>query len=877
MPLFRFLLVFFCFLPFGLRAGVVKGTIRDTTGQPLPYVAVSVKNSSYGVNSNLNGAYFLELKPGTYTLVFSQLGLTSLEQTVTVTDAKPVVLNVTMRVSSLTLSTFEVSVKGDRDKGKEIMKQVIDKRSTYWDRVNTYQCRTYQKASLEKASNDPASRDSSLAKLKEKSKKQDSTARFQTKRKKEQKAEELKESEEALQDKRLNLIESVSETFFRAPGTFKENILAQHDFTEQRSYGGNATGGGNDGTSMSVEYGEHEIAPVQFMAENPYLLVNDAQTADFNFYRNQIDAPTIASRPLLSPAAGTAFLSYRFDFLSTFTENGKQIHKIGVNPLFRSDALFSGFIFVEDSTWAIVSVNLSVNTDVLLFCREFNIIIDYEEVAPGIYLPVRREFSYTIKEGKFNIIGNMRVDHSKYQINVQFPPKLFNDEVKHFEVDAFDKDSAYWVDNRSIQLDEKELFYIHEVDSIQAWYNSPEYKMQQDSSYNHLDVWSFLLNGVGHRNREKRYTFFIDPLIAQAVPFGVGGYRHRLGGSFNKRFSNEMLLETDGQIDYGFLNKDVRGKVGAGLTYVPLKFVRTFVRFGDYYDVVNSFASLQQVFSRSNWVRTREFSIAQRMEITNGLFGELTFEYSDQSPITDIRLEQWSQQLFGDLNTPISFDRYVKTEIRLELKYRFRQKYMIRKKQKIILGSKYPEVRFYYRKGLPGVFGSEVNFDYIEFGSIDEFKLKRFGTSSWNVLFGAFLNKKNLRLLEHKYFRGSDSFLFSDPLRSFQLLGPTLSTANTFIRINFIHHFEGAFGSKIPLFGRLKITMAVGGGTLIVPDANFYHQEIFAGFERVIRIRKQLFRLGVFAVTADNTFEKPTLTWKIGLGFYNSFTRKWSY
>jgi CarboxypepD_reg-like domain len=187
MPLIRFLLVLFCVLPFGLRAGVVKGTIRDTTGQPIPYVAVLVKNSSYGVNSNLNGAYFLELKPGSYTLVFSQLGLTTLEQPVTVTDSKPVVLNVTMRTSSLTLNTFEITTKGDRDKGKEIMKQVIDNRSTYWDRVNTYQCRTYQKASLEKASNDPASRDSSLAKLKEKSKKQDSTARFQTKRKKNRK------------------------------------------------------------------------------------------------------------------------------------------------------------------------------------------------------------------------------------------------------------------------------------------------------------------------------------------------------------------------------------------------------------------------------------------------------------------------------------------------------------------------------------------------------------------------------------------------------------------------------------------------------------------------------------------------------------------
>lgn len=862
-------------------AGVVKGTVRDTLGQPIPFVVVMVKNTSYGVNTNLDGGYFLELQSGQYHLMFTQTGLQPVDTLVTVPAGKSLVLDIVMRPSVNMMGGVDIIAKGDRDKGKEIMKKVVAKRNDYWKGVDNYKCRTYQKSSLEKIKIKKAFEDSALYSKQEEPEKDDLDSALAkldtTKRRDRKKAAKIKEQQKdrgnlqrVFADMPINLIESVTETYFDRPDRFKENVLAFHDYAPRKRYEGGEF-------NAQMDYGEHEIVPMQWDDENPYMIMSDARSMDFNFYKNYIDVPALCSRPLLSPAATGAFLNYRFEFLASFIENGKTYHKISVIPLFKEDALFSGFLFIEDSTWAIKSVNLAINPGVLLYCKEFFVIEDFSEVKPDIWLPVRREFIYTIKDGKYNIIGNTRVEHSNYEVNIDFPKKTFTDEIKHYNDSAFDQDSMYWVNNRSLQLTDKEITYIHAVDSLMAYYESEAYLNHADSAYNRITVWSFLLNGVAHRNRFTGNDWYIDPLIDQVVPFGVGGYRHRLGGKYNHDYKNGFKLETEGQIDYGFRNKDIRGKVGVGLTYYPLKFVRTFVRFGDFYDVINSYASLESVFSRSNWIRTREISISQRMEIVNGLYGELTFEYSDQFAIDNLSRSPLGDSLFGDLNTPLTFERYVKTEIRLELKYRFKQKYIIKKHRKIIVGTKYPELRFYYRKGLPGLFGSEVNFDYMELGSSDEMKIGRFGTSVWNVLYGAFLSKKDLRLLEYKYFRGSDTWIFSDPTRSFQLVGMTFNTANTFFRANYIHHFEGAFASKVPLVSKLKITGAAGGGVLMIPDADFYHTEFFAGAERIFRIREQLFRVGFFLCASGSTLEGAKFYPKVGIGFYNTFTKKWSY
>lgn len=831
---------------------VVQGVVLDENQVPLPFASVYVENSSNGTSSNRDGQFELRLSPGTWTLVFGFVGYADHRETVTLQRGDVHKLRIGLQKATNAIGAVDI-VADARDRAKEIMREVRDRRPTHFKAVQQYSCTSYVQTSLVSESRDFLDFEA----LDIRSTTLDSAGI------------DVPEREHT------DLLETFSVTQFRSPGQYAERIIAQQTFNDNEIRD-------DPGRSMSMGAGIDlgffdDLDPSGFQSyRNPFIIYEDALSCSFNFYRNDFSFDAICQKPMLSPIAASGPLSYRYAYIGLVYEAGKAIYEIEVTPLNKGEPLWEGRIFVQDSSYALVAVDLRLNRSALSVCSDLQIVQRYSEPSPGIWLPDQREVRYTIPDGTNVIRGNTTVRHSGYAVNVPLPDSFSATEIKQFDPEAFDRDSAFWANRRPLSLRDGDLDFMLKSDSVRRWYESDEWLRRVDSTFNRVDLWTPLI-GYGYRNRVRGIELYVEGLVAQVNPFGIGGYRHRLPGSFKKEFDNGLLLETEGFVDYGFRNQDVKGRGFVGLTYVPLKFIRTRLLYGDYYDLINDFASFEQIFSRSNYVRNTEYGIFQRMEIVNGLFGELGFVYSDQRTIADLELANWSLETFGELNTPIDFERYLKSELSLRLKYRIRQQYQIRKGRKEILGSKYPSLELVYRKGIPGLFSSEVNYDYLELGATHNVELARLGNSRWKVAVGTYLNKRDLRVLEHKYFRGSDRFFFSDPLRSFQLLGPTLSTPNEWIQANYIHHFEGALLGKVPLINRTKITTVAGGGVLSIPGDGFYHTEVFAGLERAVRIRGELVRFSVLGVTASNTLENPVVTVKVGASFFNSWLRTWDY
>ncbi len=810
----------------------LKGQITEVNGVEIPFAKVRIQNTSYGTVANVEGNYVLELKYGTYVLQFDAGGFTTRFDTIIISQSNTF-FNVALQAQVQNIEAVTVTGQSQKSKGKELMKRVIEKRPYFYSLVPEYQCDTYCFGSLEKEKRDTIQKDSIIGMEK------------------------------------MNLIEWRAITSYKEANKFKSEFYAYEDFTDPAK---------TMTMEVSTTFGDNIESIVDPMGEsfNPYLFVTGIKDAHVNLFENLLTLPRISDRPLISPLAYNAMVYYNYYLEGSYLdENNLLVYEIRVDPRFDYEALFFGKLFIRDSGLELVSYELGVNKSALLHFKEMHLICDYKKIDERL-VPTRREFVYNVKEYGNRINGLIRLTHENYIFTVDDSKKNYWLETSVYSDDAFDKDTSFWNERRPFTLKDMEKNFIQEQDSIITYHESDEYKFKQDSIRNKFH-WYTPLVGYGRSNSFKKQEWYVGGLLQQINLFGVGGYRHKLPFSYKKEFENGKKFTVDPMIDYGFWNKDVRGHFGGSFTYNPKNFSKVFFEIGDVYDRIAGAQNIIGAFFPTNMVRNQKFEAGYRRELVNGLYGQIKLEYSDRRTIENIEYPPLYDTIFAVLPEPPAFARYKILMPTIDLEYHFRQKYIMRKGKKLVMGSPYPILFLKYKRGVPDIFQTSSNFDFLELRVTDDVELNTFGEAQWKFEMGSFLYKKDLRVIENKFFRPSDQGFFSNPLNTLQLLDTTLNTSNSFIQFNAIHHFKGFFLNKLWLINRLGLEETVGGAALIIPDANFRQVEFYAGLERKITLWGGTFKLGLYAVTADNNFNKANIRMKFGINVFNDFSGKWEY
>jgi len=798
---------------------LLHGKIINSKQEPLAFASVQVKDIKLGTITKEDGTWSLEIDEGKYDLVITLIGYKP--QLITVVVRKTgTEQNILMELETNSLAEVVV---GGRDKAEEYIRNVIRSKDAIENAAGAYSCKVYIKAFQQDS-------------LEHKKNKKD------------------KDSDSLAQVKRTNALLNQ---------TAMAEIIIQLDHGGGRNIKEERTGVTKRGN-----------------AGNLFFLSTTA--GDFSFYNNLVNIPSISQTPFLSPLSYSGLIAYRFKTLKTEIVNGHKQYTISVRPRQLSNTTVEGEITILDSAWVITHAKLSLPKYHLAEYDFFEVEQNYNLINDTAWMITRQQFTYNAASGKRSSSGHTVVTYNNFELNKQFDKKYFGVELSSANQQAYERDSIFWQSNRTEPLTAKEVRFINYKDSVYRATHTETYLDSMDGVINKITWQKILYKGQELNNHLKRRKWTLPPLLGMYDPFEFGGARLSVPLFYNKTYKSRKNIFVYSDLSYGFRNHDINGEIRMNRLYNPFNRGFYSIHLGKDFEYIFEGDAWINMLKRSNIYLNKTIGFGHGLELLNGLFFYSDIDMAFRRSVSDYKTNDKVDSLFGDIlenNHAIAFPAYNAFYGSFRLEYTPRQRYIREPKEKIILGSAWPTFYTSWRKGIPGIFNSKVNFDYLEFGIKQSFKLGLLGTSSYTLKTGSFLNTNDLRLVDYKYQRQGDPLFFSNPNEAFQSLDSSFPVFKRFYEGHYVHEFNGAIINKIPFLNRLGLREIAGVGILFAPERNnLRYAEAFAGIERVFKYPfNQLgkFKVGVYVTgSAANQFRNP-VQFKIGVTTWDRKRGKW--
>ena len=826
----KLLLVFFIFASIRSSAQKIYGTVFTDKGDLLPYASITVKGTSIGASANDKAKFSFTVSPGTYTVVCQHIGFTKQEKTVTVTNENT---EVTFIIGNQQLDLTEVIVKSGEDPAYDIIRQAIKKRPFYNEQVKSFECGLYTK---------------DLMKLRNLPKKILG-----------RKIEDEDIKDMGLDSSRKGIIylaESVAKVYLQQPDKFKMEVLSSRV-------------SGSDGFGFTF----------------PTFI---------SFYQNNVTIflDRLNPRGFVSPIADAALSMYRFKYLGSFYEDGKEINSIQVIPRRTYEPVFSGTINITDGDWRIHSFDLLLTkTAQLEIVDTLRITQIHVPVGNDVWRVKNQFIHFNFKQFKIDAIGNFVSVYSDYKINPVFAKNRFNNVIVNYDTGSNKKSAAYWDATRPVPLEAEEKMDYKVKDSIFLVNKDSLISQNSVDSLNkkqgRLKLYNVFWKGL-HRTRytvNGNHNWGIESLIqgleynlAEGVVINFLPYYSRYIKKLKTNFSFEPsfrygLSNThfNAWADLVFRTRDWETDKKLKRQTWTISGGKRVSQFNKANPITTLTNTINTLFWGDNYMKTYEnyfasVNFSKRYE--NGLRFNINALYEDRIPLnntTDFIVFK-KDSLNITPNYPYEkitaqFAPHQAFIISIGISIKPGQKYIQFPNRKMSLGSNYPTFSFNYTKGFKNIFGSDVNFDKWRISIDDDKNFKLAGLLKYKIGIGGFLNTGNVPIQDYQHFNGNRTLRASEYVNSFQVAkyyaNSTISSFYTYGHLE--HHFNGLLTNKIPLFKRLNWNLVAGGNAFYVNGKNNY-VEVFAGLENILKI----FRLDF--VTAYNNGKTGLYSFRIGTG-----------
>jgi len=796
----------------------LTGRVTNAALEPVAFVSVQIKEWKTGTTTNESGTYTFQLEEGKYDLIYSIVGYKT--QVITLTITKNYVQDIILEEDKAMLQN--VIIKGKyKDPAVDIIKNVARHKDSLQAAVGAWSCKMYIKA----VQQDSASRP--------------------------------KKKPKATKDTTLT-----AKPDPEIAGMAMTEISLTLDYASEQKIKEMRLGVKRFGSSYDLFY-------------------LSATEGFFSFYNNLIKVPGLSTAQFLSPVSYSGLLAYKYKTTKIETKGGHKWYTISVKPRQMSNATVEGQLVISDSNWTIVYARFSFPKFHLPQYDFFEVEQWYDTGATTNTLLAKQQFTYHSKNGRNKLSGSTTVTYANYEVNKQFAKNYFGPEVSATTEEAYKRDSSFWQSARTEPLTPKEVKFIQYKDSIYRVTHTKQYLDSIDRLINKFTWKKLLLTGQTLYNRTKERTWQLPTLPTFYEPFAFGGSRISPAVSYFKTFKSRKNISIFSDVSYGIRNKDLNGSFRLSRLYNPFNrgFYGVSLKRG-FENIFDGDAWIN-LLKRSNQYLNNAFGLYHGVELKNGLFLYTDIDVAMRTSLSNYKTGSIIDSLFGsefENNQAIAFESYNAVYGKIKLTYTPFQRYIREPKEKVILGSKWPTFYTTWRKGIPGIFNSTVNFDYWDVGLRQEITFGLLGAMRYNIVSGTFVNSRDLKVIDYQWQRRGDPVLYMNPDAAFQALDSTFATFKRFYQGHVVHEFNGYFLNKIPLLKKLQLREVAGAGFLFAPERNLKYAETFVGVERVFKFPFQLgskFKLGIYVVgSVANQFSNP-VTFKIGVTGWNKRDNKW--
>lgn len=869
--LFPYVLLIIIFTGPAAFAQGIKGTIRNSSGEPLPFASIYITNLQEGATSNANGRYEIQLKPGKYDILVQYIGYEKLQMQLEIKD-NWAEKDFTLNEQAFVLREVEVNRKAE-DPAYTIIRKAIAKKKYHLLQYDSYEVKVYMKGTGE---------------LKK--------APFFLKNKLKEEGVEIDEA---------YTTESVSEIHFEQPDNLEEKVISIR-----------STGSSNSSPSPTIfihqGFYKDQIADIiSPLARSAFVYYKFKYEGSFR--EGDIEVNKIKVTP--RSRGEQVFEGYIY-----IIEDFWAIHSIDLRTSqlgFKIHAK-QNYAEVAPRVWMPVTHQYLVTGSAMGFAGEYKYLAtcsDYkidlnqdllaqtqildekvEEIPDeieGIVIPKAKE-----KDALAEALASedqmtrkqfrkMMKEYEKESLKEQKEPEVIGERSYEIDSLAAKRDSAYWAQMRPVPLTPKEIKGYQRDDSL-AMVESARLTGKDSAGVIPKKKFSpmSLVTG-GKYNLSPRTNLRLNPTWTQVYFNTVEGVNVNMSARLRHEFDSlRQRIDISPVLRYGFSSKDFyaktkfsyRRKVSEKTHLVSLEggqFVQQFNPDEPIHPHINTLSSL---LFRKNYMKIYEkkfLTAAYKYEASPAFSLGVNAEWAGRNELSDHTgysfffsdtRDYYSNQPRNTELENTGFPEHDALVLEGNVSYRPGLKYRIHSGHKYPLNHLSPELTLKYRKGINNLLGSEVDFDHIDLGLNHQFSFGVSGTLEFEMNGGTFLNNRKTYFMDYRHFDGNRTILSSlRPAGAFRLLDYyKYSTDNSYFSAHTHYQFRKLLFTRIPEVSFTGIRENIFVNYLKTSNSPHYY-EVGYSLDRVFRI----LRIEVAASFEDRNFREMGL--RIGVSSFIHF------